>query len=277
MPELATQLESLDGLPESIDPRTLFTEQDGKFLLTGVAGLKTQADIERIQGALVNERNEHKSTKDKFAALGDADPVELLAKLDRMKELEVAAAGNKDEMDAKLEELTEARITSRLAPVERERQTLAEQLEQYKSAVEELTAKDHQRQVLDKVRAAAAESKVQTASLPDAELLAQSVFAVGEDGSILTKENPFGVSPGLDPSAFFIEMQSKNRPWWELSQGGGSNGNVNGGGGGNNPFSAEHWNMTEQGKVLQANPERAKQLAAAAGTTVGGRKPVAKT
>jgi len=42
-------------------------------------------------------------------------------------------------------------------------------------------------------------------------------------------------------------------------------GNPNGGGGKPNPFSKEHWNLTEQGKIFREDPELYKQLKAQAG------------
>lgn len=41
-----------------------------------------------------------------------------------------------------------------------------------------------------------------------------------------------------------------------------------------NPFSHEHWNMTKQGDFLKKHgTEKAEQMARAAGTTIGGRRP----
>ncbi len=38
----------------------------------------------------------------------------------------------------------------------------------------------------------------------------------------------------------------------------------------NNPFSKEHFNLTEQGKLFRENPQQARALAQAAGITIGG-------
>jgi hypothetical protein len=43
-----------------------------------------------------------------------------------------------------------------------------------------------------------------------------------------------------------------------------------------NPWTADNWNMTEQGKIYTSDPSRAEQLAKAAGTTVGGPRPAKK-
>jgi hypothetical protein len=77
---------------------------------------------------------------------------------------------------------------------------------------------------------------------------------------------------------WLTEMQAKRPHWWGTTSGGGSRGN-NGSGGppsGNNPFSREHWNMTEQGKLIRTNRVRAEQLAKSAGTKIGGGMPALK-
>lgn len=49
---------------------------------------------------------------------------------------------------------------------------------------------------------------------------------------------------------------------------GSGSGGVGGDGGFKNPWSKEHWNMTEQGKIFKESPEKAKQLAAQAGLKI---------
>ena len=38
----------------------------------------------------------------------------------------------------------------------------------------------------------------------------------------------------------------------------------------NNPFTKEHFNLTEQGKLFRTNPQQARAMAQAAGVTIGG-------
>jgi hypothetical protein len=75
------------------------------------------------------------------------------------------------------------------------------------------------------------------------------------------------------------EMQETKTHWWPGSQGGGARGSQGGGGfSGKNPWSAEGWNMTEQGSYLKAHgKDRAEKMAQAAGTSLGGRRPTKKT
>jgi len=76
---------------------------------------------------------------------------------------------------------------------------------------------------------------------------------------------------------FLTEMQDKRPHWWPKSVGGGAGGSGNGFGGAANPWTAENWNMTQQGAYVKENGmDKATQMAKAAGTTVGGMKPAAK-
>lgn len=275
--------DTIDDIPEQY--RELYTEKEGKFLLTGIAGVKTQADIDRLQGALTKERDDHKAAKNAlglWTGLGFEKPEELQGKLDRYNELEVAAGAKQEEIDAQLEKLTEARVGSRLAPVQRELDGLKSQLE---AATEELTTlrgEKRRRIIGDFVTVAAKEANVLADAYAGADsdvLMAANVaFDVTEDGQVLTKEdNPFGIPGGLTPDLFLTQMQSKRSHWWPASQGGGATGGKGGAGVGDNPFSAENWNLTKQGELIRTHGmEKAKQLAALAGTTVGGKRPAAK-
>ncbi len=42
---------------------------------------------------------------------------------------------------------------------------------------------------------------------------------------------------------------------------------------GKNPFSAAHWNVTEQGRLVKLNPQMAAALAEAAGVKIGATRP----
>ena len=48
--------------------RDLFTEREGVYELTGIEGLRTQSDVDRLQGSLRKERADHKTTRDKLSA-----------------------------------------------------------------------------------------------------------------------------------------------------------------------------------------------------------------
>lgn len=271
---LQYQHSTIDEIPEQF--RELYTEQGGKFILTGISGVKTQADIDRLQSALNREREEHKTVKSRLKAWEEfEDPDKVKEKLDRVAELEVMAKG-KEEIEKRLEELAEGRVKSRLAPVERELNQVKRTHAEAMAELEQLRRERVQRQVHDTVRSAAEKLKALPTAVSDILLLADAVFEVTEDGQILTKENPYGVTPGLAADVWLQEMQDKRPHWWPPSQGGGAAGS-NGGTGTANPWSAANWSMTEQSRYIQANGlAKAEQMAKAAGTFLGGPRPEPK-
>lgn len=263
-------VDTLDSVPEQF--RELYTERNGKFELTEVEGMRTQADIDRVQTALTKERNDHRGTKEKYSALSGMDISDVLQKLDRIPELEALANGKVDE--TKIEELVNGRLRSKLAPIERERDTFKTQLTETQNQLKQYEAEKIQRLIGDKVRSAATAAKLLPEAIEDALLLAERVFEVAEDGRVVTKDG-VGVTPGVDPSVWFTDLQAKRPHWWGPSVGGGARGGANGGVP-TNPWSAEHWNMTAQGQIYNSDPTKAEQMAKSAGTTIGGARPAPK-
>lgn len=272
MPLLQAVHEKVDEIPEAF--RELYTEKNGKYELTGIAGVKTQADIDRLQTALEKERNDHKAVKERFSVWGDLQYEDVVKKLDRFPELEAAAAGKLDE--TKIEEIVQNRVNgtlnSKLAPLDRELKTTKTALEQATAKVQEYETREIRRSIHDSVREAIIAAKVLPEATEDALLLAERVFEV-VDGKVVTKDG-VGVTPGLNAKLWLDSIAEKRPHWWPASQGGGGTGGAGGGTGGKNPFSKEHWNVTAQGQVIKEKGlEHAQQMAKMAGTTVGGGKP----
>ena len=271
--------EKLDEIPEQF--QELYTEKDGKFELTGITGVKTQGDVDRVTESLRRQTDMHKETKEKLAIWGDLNHEEIVAKLDKMPELEAAAKGKLDEaeIEAIVTRRVEGTIKSKLAPVERKVKELEKANGVLTEANGKFVAANHQRTIHDDVRKALIASKVLPDAHEDALFLAERVMTIREDdGKVITKDN-IGITPGLDASGWLTEIQEKRRHWWPDSVGGGSRGSGPGVGGigGTNPWTFENWNFTEQGRILKEHgQERAKVLAKAAGTTLGGAKPAPK-
>lgn len=258
---------NLDEVPQQF--HELYTERNGQFEISAIEGMRTQADVDRLQTALTKERDDHKGTKTKFSAFANLDPVEVADKLARFPELEAAAEGKLDEN--KINAIVESRIKAKLAPVERERDVLKGQLTEKDELITGFQRRDTQRKISDKVREAATSAKIIPEAFDDALMLADRVFEVAEDGRVVTRDN-VGVTPGIEPSVWFTELQAKRPHWWGPTVGAGASGSRVPGGG-QNPFSHEHWNMTEQGALVRTNRVRAEQLAKSAGTTIGGARP----
>lgn len=277
---LKAVVDKLDDVPESlhgeyketVDPKTkavLFVlDLEGYDSLPATRKLKDENGQHRIAA------REAKAKLERYTSLGDPD--EVLSKLDRIPELEAAAEGKLDE--AKISTIVETRVKAKLAPVERERDGLKTQLGELKTENDGLKGERRTRTIHDAVRGALRKSAgFQGTAEEDALLFAERMLDLDEEGRVVTKDG-VGVTPGVDAAIWLQEMQPKKTHWWGPTVGGGAGGNRNGaaGGGGANPFSHDHWNITEQGNIARADRRRAEQLAKAAGTTIGGGRPPAR-
>lgn len=262
-------VEKLDDVDEKY--HDLYTEKDGKFHLTGVEGMKTQADIDRLQTALSKERSEHKALKDRVKIFDGRKFEDIQADLDRIPELEAAAKGDKN-----VDELVEAKLRSKLAPVERERDKFAKELEEAKVTIGNYETATRVRKIHDSIRTAVGKQQgFQKSAIEDAVALGERLFEVLDDGTVVTKDN-VGVVPGITAEDWLQERKNDKPHWWGSSQGGGASGSRGAGSTGDNPWTNAGWNLTEQGKIIRQDPKRAEQLARAAGTKIGGPKPEAK-
>ena len=256
---------------------SLYTEQEGKYVLTGIDGMKTDADIARLNSALTKERNDHKAVKEKFAVLAGKDPSDVIAQLDRVAELEAQVEASKGKIDeSKIETMVETRLKSKLAPLERELQTEKTRAEQLEAQNKQYVEKEKTLTIHSAIRKAASVANVRPEAVDDAIFLAERFFEINEDGSVIAKDIA-GVTAGIDPAMWLNDLQGKKPHWWGDSIGGGAMGSGTGNfGGAGNPWSETHWNMTEQGKILSANPAKADQMAKAAGVNIGATKPYKK-
>lgn len=254
----------------------LFTERDGKWELTEVTGIKTQADVDRLNTSLGKERTEHKETKTKLTAFEGVDVDQIAKDADELAELRIRVEkgedGNIDE--EKLDALVNAKVATQVAPIQRDLDKITVERDGLLGENGELKTEKTNRTVTDSVRAAGLTAKVIDTAMEDVLMLAERVFEIHEDGSVLTRDG-VGVTPGVAAEVWFSEMQDKRPHWWPTSQGGGArDGDGKGSGFANNPFTSEHWNMTEQGAAVRADPEKADRMAKAAGTKVGAMRPI---
>lgn len=275
------EYENLDAVPEVFRNDKVFNElfkktDDGKIVLVGVNGLKTQKDVDTVREALRKERDDHGKTKERLKPWGELNPSETLAQLDRIKELEAAASGKLDE--TKINELVEGRLSQKTGPLQRQLEELLKDKSIIEKERDELRSHISKRDMNDAVRSIATESKVLITAIADMEMAASAMLEKDQDGNIVTKTGINGITPGLSIKEWAKEMQKLRPHWWPESEGGGARG---GGGGfglsGNNPFSNEHWSLTEQGKMLrEQGKEAADRAAKAAGVTIPGQRPPKK-
>lgn len=260
----------------------LYTEVDGKFQLTGINGLVTKADVDKLNTALGKERTDHKATKAKVAVWGDMDQEKVVADLEELTEMRAAAeAGDPDgkgkaDFEAKVNATAEARINAAKTASDRTIAELTKTNEDQAGVIVGWETKETGRTIGDEVGKACTASKVIDTAVSDVKMLGERIFEINEEGLVLTKEG-VGVTPGIAPEIWLSEMQEKRPHWWPMSQGGGSKGGGNSGTGfPNNPFSGEHWNMTGQAKAINEDRGKAERMALSAGTKIGGPRPVVK-
>lgn len=264
---LELSYDSLDNVDDAF--HSLYTETDGVWNLTGISGMKTQKDVDTLQGSLAKERADHKAAKASIALWGDLKPEETMVRLDRITELELAAEGKLDE--EAIEKLVVARLGQATGPLQR-------QLDQATADGLTLTEENNSlrtertnRTLDDNISTAANKLKVRPEAMADVRTIVSGMMEL-VDGKAVTRDG-LEVTAGVSAEQALTELQSSRFYWWPDSTGGGSRGGGVSGHTGKNPFTAEHWNMTAQGVLYQQDKDLATKLAKAAGTTVGGTRP----
>ena len=186
---LQAMYDTQEEIPEAF--RELFTEKGEKWELTGVTGIKTQGDIDRLQTALVKERDDHKATKGRLEVWGELDPEDTKAKLEKYPELEAAAEGKIDEkkMDEMVNRRVEATVKSQTAALQRQIDSLTTERDEVKAENVGLLGEKRTRVIHDNVRDVLTKQKVIPEAFEDALMLADRVFEIREDdNSVITRD-----------------------------------------------------------------------------------------
>jgi regulator of replication initiation timing len=269
---LELSYDTMDDIPENMEG--LYTEQEGKAVLTGINGMKTNTDISKLQESLRKERTDHSAVKKALKTWENHDYADVMAQLDRVKELEIAADGKLD--DAKIQEMVESRLSQKTGPLERSLETLKTERDTLLTENGTLRSSMDTRDRNEVVRAVAQESKVHLTAMPDIEMAASFMLEKDDTGKLVSKSEIQGITPGLDVKGWLKEMQGIRTHWWPESFGSGANGASGGNGfGGTNPWSSKSWDLTQQGAVLKSQGAQvADRMAKTAGTTLGGLRPV---
>jgi septal ring factor EnvC (AmiA/AmiB activator) len=145
---------------------------------------------------------------------------------EQLKELQKKAKGN-EELEKRILELQETNKATK---------------EQYEAKIREMTIN------------AAIQSKLTDAKYPDLLLTKfdRSKLSIAEDGTVLGVDEQLAVLKEQYKDLFKPDVKGKE----PINIGGGTPSTKN-------PWSKEHFNLTEQGRILRENPELAAQLQAA--------------
>lgn len=282
MPELKAIYDSEDDIPESVeDFRSLFVEKGGKFELTGIGGIQTEGNVQRLERDIRKERDEHKATKSRLQGWGELgdDPTEIQAQLDRIPTLEAAAEGklDKDKLDDEAKRLAEGIATTRLAPVQRDLKKAAKTIEDLTAENLALKTTERKREREDILRPLIVDAKILPEHQEDALLYAERHLERDEDsGNWFVKDGIDGLTAGATPKDWLAELVDKRPGWLPPNESGGARGsNRIGGHKGANPWASENWNVTEQTRIFrEKGQDYAERLAKAAGTSIGGPRPM---
>ena len=283
MAKLKTIYDAQDDIPEQF--RELFVERNGKFEITGIEGVKTQADIDRQTAALEKERKDHKLVREKLAKWGDLDPDTIPVQLEELNEakqkISSLEASGKLEGQA-LQDRMDAAAAAAVGPVQREKNAIAARLAAKEkeaadkdAAINALKAEQKSERIRISLRDAAIAAKILPTAIDDAVVIGERMFEYNEEGKLLTKADA-PVTAGLDPKLWAEAMKESRPHWWLPSQGGGAGGGKGSTNlvGKDNPWSREAWNLTEQGKkVRELGESKAAELAARVGSKLGAVRP----
>lgn len=274
--------------------RHLYVEKEGKWNLDlsqfeGIAGTAGQKKLRDEAGAWRIKHKEANTKLESYTKLGSLE--ELQERLDKLPELEAAAAAGGSKSKEALEQQVNAKLGTEKTKWEREIAPKLAEGERNGKLVAHYEGEQVRRALVDEAMKAINEfkkGKLDPGAIEDALMYAERHLTAEterdeETGllkitSVRTKEG-VGVTPDLGAAEWLLEMVGRKSHWLQGSEGSGANGSPRGGrldltG---NPFTFEGWNMAEQGKIYKQDPERAKSLAKMAGTTVGGLRPKPKT
>lgn len=214
--KLKAVYDSKDEVPEQHSD--LYTEQDGKFVLSEVEGIKTQQDVDNVQSALKRERQLKRDLQKQLEAF---DGIEADGLREQLDELEKLRTTNGKVDNKEIDSIVEQRLKLDKAKYERELQN-AQKRAQELAEQNETLVNEKNRTLIENSLREAAKGKVNESALNDV-LFRASLFEVSEDGQVLTRENN-GVTPGQDPQSWLDETLKDNIHWQTKSSGVGARG-----------------------------------------------------
>ncbi len=270
---LQEQYSSLEEIPAQW--RHLYIKNGDAYVLRGASQIKTPEDVTALTEALRKERSDHTATKNTLKAYETLGTVEeVTAQIDRIPELELSAGkGAADE--AKIDAVVTARVTKATATLTRELKTANDTVAALTVENVDLKTKANKRLIHDSIREAATAAGVAPTAVEDILIIGESRFTVDDAGEVVAAENG-GLPAGTLPLTWLTDAKATKLHWFPPSVSGNARGGNGGAGVGDNPWTAENWNMTKQGQLLQQNRALAEQLAKSAGTSIGGPKPAPK-
>lgn len=256
-----------DDIPEAVRDLELYEERGGEWLLKrdAIEGVKTAADVERVQTALTKATSEAKEAKAKLAKLGDRDIDEVLTSLDEVEALRAQVATGDGKNEEAIAKRIAAEVATKTNPLQRQLDALTRERDELKAENGELSGTIKRGTLESSLTDGAAKAGVKPEAMEDVKIVGAAFFEVNSEGRTVTRDGIHGVIPGLDPETWFADQKDKRSYWWPSSVGGGAGGNNGRTPPADNPFAGGGWNRTKQAELAKTNPSKADQLAKQAG------------
>lgn len=255
--KLKAQISKLDEVDAAY--HSLYEQKGDVYVLLPIEGMKPETEFNTVHTALGKEREDHRKTKADLATAKTASS-EATAKVTELQAIVDAGGG------ADIAKQVEARVSQQVAPLQRKLAEAENAVKERDATITKYEAKARADTIGAAISAACGKSDVRDTAISDAVMLGSSIFEI-QDGVPITRADVAGVTPGISPDVWLAGLKDSKPHWFKESSGGGA---ANGGQRGVvNPWTAAHWNLTEQGKVLRQDPSKAEQMAKAAGSSIG--------
>lgn len=246
---------SEDELPTEETLKGLYSKEGDKWIL-GVEGAVPKQQLNEF-------REKNIELKKALEGLGETKPEDAIKAIRRVAELETQLGKDKDKFD----ELLAARTGEMKTEYEK-------QLAAREAALGETRGQLKTLKIDQAIEHAGGEFGLRQGAGPDLVARGRAIFDLDEDGNIISKD-PDGnqrynkTGEPLAPKDWVQSMVKEASHLFDESQGSGAAGSGSrGSGGGANPWAKDTWNLTEQGRIMQADPSRAQRLAAQAGKKI---------
>ena len=263
---IKSEYETADEIPEQY--RELYEQRGNKWELAAIEGVKPESAFADVKRALDAERERARQIEAQWrnwAPLAKHDPQHIQSVLDRLPEYEALAKQTSD-IQARIDEVSSARIKAATLPIERERDALRQKYEEAEALLQKMSAAEQQRKVTDAIRAAASKVGLDPDSIEDAIMLGQATLEVAADGVVQVRDGASGIPAGIDAERMLAHVRDNGmRPrWWSENVSGGLRGGRASSSSIANPWAKGTINVTEQARLERENPAMARKLKEAA-------------
>jgi hypothetical protein len=231
----------------------LYSERGGKWVLSGIEGVKTQADVDALSTVVRKEREaraEMERKAKRFEALGDRDPDDLLKALDELEHLREGAGGKDDEA------ALQRKLAREINPLKRDLEKANARAQKAEADLANVVAQLKRNTVERALQEAALAAKVRPEAIADI-LRHQDEFEI--DGDKVRTRN------GLEPDVWLSDLKNTRPHYWPGSVGGGASGASGSGVANGGGFAKDRLNLTEMSRMMAKDPAKADQMAQQAG------------